>query len=224
MGIAEPILQKVFDLFAQADRSLDRAQGGLGLGLTIVKNLVEMHGGHVEAHSAGLGKGSEFIVRLPVLSEHQIKAGEEAIDPAPVSSTADAGLCCRILVVDDNVDSAESMMLLLQLEGHEVQMAHDGPKTLRIAHDFCPQVVLLDIGLPGMDGYEVARQLRRDQMMQGTVLVALTGYGQAEDRQRSKEAGFDHHLTKPVNHDLLSSLINSLIMEFREKYSQTPKS
>jgi PAS domain S-box-containing protein len=208
MGIAAETLPHVFELFTQADRSLDRAQGGLGIGLTLVKRIVEMHGGKVEALSDGPGKGSEFIVRLPVVvAVHESsKTAPNATGPSKSTKSH-----CRILVVDDNLDSAQSMALLLELEGHEVQMALDGPQALERAQTFRPQVIVLDIGLPGLNGYEVARQVRSDPEMKQTVLIALTGYGRAEDRARSKEAGFDHHLTKPVNHDLLSSLIKSMI-------------
>ncbi|HEX4948830.1 MAG TPA: ATP-binding protein [Blastocatellia bacterium] len=210
IGIGTETLPHVFELFTQADRSLDRAQGGLGIGLTLVKRIVEMHGGKVEAFSDGPGKGSEFIVHLPVVSAADESSKSEAISNQEEPPSVP---CCRILVVDDNVDSAKSMALLLELEGHEVQMTYDGPTALELAQAFRPQVMILDIGLPGMNGYEVARQLRSDQTMKKTVLIALTGYGQAEDRARSKEAGFDHHFTKPVDHDALLALIKSLIRE-----------
>lgn len=210
MGIPKRDLPYVFDLFAQADRALDRRQGGLGIGLTLVKKLIEMHGGRVEAVSEGAGKGSEFVIHLPTL----IESPAEAKWPSSANGTGESevGNRCRILVVDDNVDSAESMALLLGLEGHEVQITYDGPSTLNLVRTFRPQVVLLDIGLPGMNGYEVAQQLRHDPEMPKIILIALTGYGQAEDRKRSQEAGFDHHFTKPVDHDQLASLIKSLIL------------
>jgi PAS domain S-box-containing protein len=207
VGIPGDVLPHIFELFAQADRSLDRAQGGLGIGLTIVKSLVELHGGRVEAHSDGPGQGSEFIVRLPVFAEPP----PEPKGPPALEGDAAPAHGCRILVVDDNVDSAQSMALLLELEGYEVRMAHDGPETLRLAREFRPRVVLLDIGLPGMNGYEVASVLRKAPGGEHLVLIALTGYGQEEDRQQSKAAGFDHHLTKPVDHDWLSSLIKTSV-------------
>jgi PAS domain S-box-containing protein len=207
VGIPADILSHIFELFAQAERSLDRSQGGLGIGLTVVKALTEMHGGRVEAYSEGPNKGSEFTVRLPAFTE---TLPEEVTAAAAAQQTAPG---CRILVVDDNIDSAESMAMLLQFEGHEVKTAFDGLEALQATREFRPNVVLLDIGLPGMDGYEVARELRRDGEQQRLVLIALTGYGQAEDRQRSQDAGFDHHFTKPVDHDSLNSLIKSLKVE-----------
>jgi two-component system, chemotaxis family, CheB/CheR fusion protein len=207
IGIPAADLPTVFDLFAQAHRSLDRSHGGLGVGLTLVKRLVEMHGGRVEARSAGTGHGSEFIVELPTVEPR--RAETEAAEG--VQQAAPGG--CRVLVVDDNVDSAESMAMLLQFEGHEVGMAVDGPSALEAARRMRPHVVLLDIGLPGITGYELAQHLRRDASLGRPVLMALTGYGQAEDRARSRAAGFDHHLTKPVNYDTLSALIRSYIFE-----------
>ncbi len=194
IGIAPEMLPHVFDMFMQADRSLDRAQGGLGIGLTLVRRLVELHGGSVMAYSAGLGQGSEFKVRLP-LSNKPLAARPRATSPSNQSS----GRTGRILVVDDSRDAAESLVMLLQLQGHEVRSASDGPGALEAARAFQPDVVLLDIGLPGMDGYEVARRLREEEGAQKVLLVAMTGYGQDEDRRRSAEAGFDHHLIKPVD-------------------------
>jgi PAS domain S-box-containing protein len=207
MGILPDMLPHIFDLFAQADGSLDRSQGGLGIGLTVVKALAEMHGGRVVARSEGPNKGSEFTVYLPAL----IETPSEQVSATAKPAAPESAQGCRILVVDDNVDSAESMALLLHFEGHEVKTAFDGLEALQAAREYKPNVVLLDIGLPGMDGYEVARELRQDGEHHRVVLIALTGYGQAEDRQRSQEAGFDHHLTKPVDHDLLNSLIKSLM-------------
>jgi PAS domain S-box-containing protein len=191
VGMSPELIAHAFDLFTQADRSLDRAQGGLGIGLTMVKSLVQMHGGSVEASSEGQGRGSEFIVKLPLSS-----AWREAPVAAPASAEAIRAL--RALVVDDNVDAAESLSLVLEMFGHEVTMAHDGPSALEMALATRPDLVLLDIGLPGMDGYEVAERLRQSGL-ERTVLVALTGYGREEDMARSREAGFDHHLVKPVD-------------------------
>ncbi len=212
IGIAPETLPRVFDLFVQADRSFERARGGLGIGLTVVHRLVELHGGSVEAHSAGPGQGSELVVRLPVsppastVPERHGDAGDRIV-VGPVLSPAAVPLR-RVLVVDDNVDSAESLALLLRLKGHEVETAHDGPAALEKAGSFHPQVVLLDIGLPGLDGYQVASQLRQRRRTASALLVALTGYGQEEDQRLAREAGFDHHLTKPVDllviHELLA--------------------
>jgi PAS domain S-box-containing protein len=215
IGIAEDLLPQVFDLFRQADRSLDRSQGGLGIGLTLVRSLLEMHGGTVEAYSDGPGRGSEFVVRLPSFAEPGQAAAASAVESDMRNSA-----CCRVLVVDDNVDSAESIALLLELNGHDVRLAHDGPAALEIAHSFHPQVVVLDIGLPGMDGYEVARRLRGAAQMQNIILIALTGYGQSEDRQQSLAAGFNHHLVKPVDPEMLQTLISSHAVSDEEKFGR----
>ncbi|HZP89095.1 MAG TPA: ATP-binding protein [Burkholderiales bacterium] len=200
MGIPADLLPHVFDLFTQADRGLDRAEGGLGIGLSLVKSLVELHGGRVAVRSAGPGLGSTFDVELPLCTPAQTAKAET---PSVESAAR------RVLVVDDNVDSAQSLATLLELQGHAVRYAYDGHAALEAAAQFRPQIVLLDIGLPGMDGFEVARRLRANVETAGAALVALTGYGQAEDRVRSKAAGFDHHLTKPVDLGELTSLIGS---------------
>jgi two-component system CheB/CheR fusion protein len=206
MGISADLLPHVFALFTQADRSLDRSHGGLGIGLTLVRHLVEMHGGRVEARSEGPGRGSEFIVRLPALAPGSAAYAKEAVGER-ARPTPDA---LKILVVEDNADSAESMALLLRLNGHEVRIAHDGPSALAEARSFEPQVVLCDIGLPGMDGYEVAARLREQQAFKQTPLIALTGYGQEGARRRAKEAGFDYHLVKPVEPGALDTVLDSL--------------
>jgi len=208
IGIPAEILPYVFDLFTQADRTLDRSQGGLGIGLTLVKHIVEMHGGTVRAFSAGAGQGSEIVVRLPLRAEPPPRMPGESGEPA-VEEGNGFSSPLRILVVDDNVDTAESLGLLLELGGQEVRTAHDGNRAVEVAEAFQPHVALLDIGLPGMSGYEVARRLREQPAMRRAFLVALSGYGQEEDRQRALEAGFDHHLIKPVDFDVLKALINS---------------
>jgi two-component system CheB/CheR fusion protein len=201
-GIPPEMQSSVFDLFTQGDHTLARSEGGLGVGLTLVKRLTEMHGGRVEVRSDGPGRGSEFIVRLPVLEWTPVPAegrGDDAArPPAPPR---------RVLVVDDNVDAAESLLMLLRVRGHEVRVAYDGSAAIDAARRFRPEVVLLDIGLPGISGYEVARRLRREPGLEGTVLVALTGYGQEKDRQQSQEAGFDAHLTKPADPAALEKLL-----------------
>jgi PAS domain S-box-containing protein len=202
IGIAPDLLPKVFDLFMQADRSLDRSQGGLGIGLTLVKRLVEMHGGHVEARSGGPGKGSEFIVRLPLASE------STRIEEASPSTGIPPQPRRRILVVDDNVDAAESVAMIFRLLRQNVRVAHDGASALVLAEEFNPELIVLDIGLPGMDGYEVARRLRNENQSQPPFLVAMTGYGQDDDRQRSRSAGFDVHLVKPVDPEELRRLLS----------------
>jgi CheY-like chemotaxis protein len=202
IGIPREMLSAVFELFSQVDHSLDRSEGGLGIGLTLVRRLVEMHHGTVQAQSAGAGQGSEFVVRLPVLKEGQLSGaltnGENST-AVPVRR--------GILVVDDNQDAADSLALLLRLSGHEVRTCHDGPTALRLAAEANPEVVVLDIGLPGMSGYEVARHLRQQDGPAQVLLIALTGYGQAEDERRSRAAGFDHHLTKPVDPERLRDLL-----------------
>ncbi len=195
IGIPADMLERVFDLFTQLDSSLERSEGGLGIGLTLVKNLVEMHGGTVGARSEGRGKGSEFTVRLPLLPE------TPEVGPAPTADGDEAAPTSRrlrILVVDDNRDAAQSLCMLLDLLGHETRAAHDGPSGLDITKEFRPQAAFIDIGMPGMSGYEVCGRLRKLTHMQEVVCVALTGFGAEEDRERSRDAGFDHHLVKPL--------------------------
>lgn len=210
VGIPPVMMASIFELFTQVDRSLDRSQGGLGIGLTLVRQLVQMHCGSVHVFSAGANQGSEFTIRLPALAAHaQIPAGDKleatAIQGGISNSSADA-VRRRILVVDDNRDAAESLALLLRLEGYEVHTAYDGPTALQAASSFGPHLVLLDIGLPGMDGYEVARSLRRQPNLNGLILVALTGYSQKEDRQQSVNAGINHFVVKPIDLQVLSSM------------------
>jgi PAS domain S-box-containing protein len=204
IGIRPEMLERIFELFVQGDRSLDRSNGGLGIGLTLVRELVEMHGGTVRARSEGLGTGSEFCVRLPV--------SRDGFAPAelPSGGAAVAASGRRILVVDDNVDAADSVSLLLRIGGHEVRAAYDALDALEVAESFRPELVLLDIGLPRMNGYEVAARLREMQANGRPVLVAMTGYGQSEDRVRSERAGFDRHLVKPIDPAELESLIAAL--------------
>jgi len=206
IGLPDDLLPHVFDLFTQADRSLDRSQGGLGIGLTLARRLVELHGGRVEAHSEGPGRGSEFVVILPILESAAPPTGTG--ETGATDARSRSGL--RILVVEDHADSAEMLAFLLRLEGHDVRVANDGPGALEAARVYRPDVILCDIGLPGMNGYEVASRLRSEEEGAGARLIALSGYGQAEDRRRSKEAGFDFHLTKPVEPDALTALLASL--------------
>jgi PAS domain S-box-containing protein len=193
-GIPADMLPKVFDLFIQGDRTYARTQGGLGIGLTLVQALVNMHGGTVEAHSDGHGCGSEFVVRLPLAARRRAAHSSDFRDDGPRTLAPQ-----RILVVDDNVDSAESLTMLLEYMGAEVCTAGNGLAALEALKAFRPSVVVLDIGLPGMDGYEIARRIRRDLRMADVALIALTGWGQEDDRRRSKEVGIDHHLIKPVD-------------------------
>jgi signal transduction histidine kinase/CheY-like chemotaxis protein len=212
VGIAPDLLPHVFDLFTQADRSLDRSQGGLGIGLTMVQRLTQLHGGSVAAFSAGLGQGSEFIVHLPgagAVGEEAGDAGDPYLDPNPTAlpTTRLGPHVAQVLVVDDNVDAAETLAQLLQVWGCEVQVVHDGPTAIQTAIAGVPTVILLDIGLPGMDGYEVASRLREQECLRDTTLVAITGYGQEEDRRLAREAKLDFHLTKPVDPEALRQLI-----------------
>ncbi len=200
IGIAQGALASVFDMFMQVDRSARRAQGGLGIGLTLVRSLVGMHGGRVEARSDGPGLGSEFIVRLPLT---------KAVAAAPeVARRAQSLPARRILIVDDSRDGGESLSVLLRVLGADVSLVHSGRAALQTVESFRPDVVLLDIGMPGMDGYEVARRIRANGQNRGLLLIALTGWGQEEDRQRSAAAGFDHHLVKPADIDQLRQLLS----------------
>jgi PAS domain S-box-containing protein len=205
IGIQPEMLSHIFDMFAQVDTSLERAQGGLGIGLTIARSLVEMHGGTIEASSAGLGRGSVFDIRLPLAQE---LAQKEDVRAADREHEARGGL--RVLVVDDNEDSADSLAIWLRLKGHEVRTAYDGPQALAQALEQPPELVLLDIGMPGMSGYEVARRLRAHPGTRLTMLVAMTGWGQEEDRRQSREAGIDQHLVKPLEPRVLEDLIARL--------------
>ncbi len=200
IGIPPEMLPRIFDMFMQVDHSLERAEGGLGIGLTLVKRLIEMHGGTIEAHSEGAGKGSEFIVRLPVAVEStrpQGTADDKAVAPA----------ARRILIVDDNRDAADSLGMLLRMMGNEVHTAHDGLAAVGAAAAFQPDLVVLDLGLPKLNGFEAARRIRAQEGGAKMVLIALTGWGQEEDRRRSKEAGFDHHLTKPIDFNDLQKIL-----------------
>lgn len=199
-GISADMLPRVFDLFAQVDGNLARSQGGLGIGLSLVRQLVELHEGEITAESPGLGQGSCFTVRLPLASGPNGPGNAGEPWAAAVSRR-------RVLVVDDNIDGAESLALMLGMLGHTVRTVHDGPQALLAAADWRPDVVLLDIGLPGLTGYEVARRLRSDRSTSGMLLVAVTGWGTAEDQRKSAEAGFDHHLTKPVEAGALEAVL-----------------
>lgn len=204
IGIESDMMARIFEPFVQAEQSLDRSQGGLGIGLTLSRSLLELHGGTVSVKSEGLGRGSEFWISLPLADESS--ASERAtITQSPVPPKK----AYRILVVDDNHDSADSLSLLLRELGYKTIVAYDGPSAAKLASSEVPDAVLLDIGLPGIDGYEVARQVRRDEKGKSMLLVAISGYGQDEDRRRSREAGFDHHLVKPVDFNQLASLLSA---------------
>lgn len=200
IGISREQLPKLFELFMQVDSSLERPESGLGIGLTLVKHLVEMHSGTVEAFSAGLGLGSDFVVRLPLAPGLvESVAGLPATELAPTGN--------RILVVDDNVDAAESLAMVLGLTGHVTAMAYDGEAAIQVATAFAPEVIILDIGLPKLNGYEVARRIRQTPWGRRVVLIALTGWGQDRDRQIAADAGFDGYTVKPVDADALLQLV-----------------
>ena len=203
MGIAPELIPRVFELFTQAERTIDRSQGGLGIGLTLVRRLVEMQGGSVEAYSDGPGRGSEFVVKLPVAPA----SPHEPPLPAHPKPPVEKARSWRVLVVDDHADSADSLSLILEHLGHEVETAYDSRTALSIACNFRPGIVFCDLGLPVMDGYQVARRLRALPETRDTILVALTGYGQDEDKQRSLSAGFHYHLVKPVSPESLQEVL-----------------
>ena len=203
LGIAPAFLPHVFDLFTQAQRSSDRSQGGLGIGLTLAKRLVEMHGGTVGVSST-LGQGSEFVVSLVVCPPGELSAKTQ---PPPTEIAKPTAPALRVLVVDDNVDAANVLKLLVQEAGHLVRMAHTSPTALAAALDYRPDVMLLDIGLPELDGFEVAKRIRQEPLLHDIVLVAMTGYGQATGRQRMQEAGFDHYLVKPADFEKVRQIL-----------------
>ena len=206
IGIEPDALAQVFELFVQAERGRNHAQGGLGIGLTLVRQLVELHGGTIEARSAGMAQGCEFVVRLPIMAN----APESSPAPSSAANAEPGGNAARprrILVVDDNVDAAKTLAMLLKFKKQDVQVVHDGPAALSLASSYRPDVVLLDIGMPGMDGYEVARRLRNYPELGNVLLVALTGWGQEEDQRRSRDAGFDVHLVKPIRLEMVERLL-----------------
>ena len=208
VGMTSEFLSSAFELFKQANQGLDRAHGGLGVGLTLVQRLVTLHGGTVEARSEGLGRGSEFTVRLPLREEPAIvRPGREDQN----RQFGPPGPARRILVVDDNQDAAQALRLLLEAEGHEVRVASDGAAGLAMARQYRPDVVLLDIGLPTMNGYEIAQQIRADRALNSTMVVAVTGYGQMHDRARASASGFHHHLVKPVEFKALQQLLRETV-------------
>lgn len=209
-GIPAEILPKIFDLFAQGDRTLDHSQGGLGIGLTLVRSLVSLHGGEVAAASPGPGRGSQFTIRLPLAQPQRQEAPAQMESKLAANGKAAAPVRRRVLLVDDNVDLAAMTGALLRSLGHEVHLAHDGPEALQLLETVGPEAMFVDIGLPGMSGHEVAQAVRRRRGPGDLFLVAMTGYGQAEDRRRSRDAGFDLHLVKPVGLQALENVLNSL--------------
>ncbi len=207
IGIQADLLAGIFDIFTEAARPQPSPHDGLGVGLTLVKRLVELHGGSVSAYSAGSGMGSSFSVRLKLLQTPR----EEPLPPPSTAKAGDRSPRARILVADDNYDAAQSLALMLGIEGHDVRTASDGVEALRVAEEFRPQLVLLDIGMPRLDGYETARRLRERPWAGALLLFALTGWGQEEDRERARKAGFDRHLVKPVDPEALSQLLSQTL-------------
>jgi len=203
IGIPATMLPKIFDMFTQVDRSLEKAQGGLGIGLTIVKRLVEMHGGSVEVHSEGPDKGTRFTVHLPVAS-----AERPIVPPEKKPSARATGAARRILVVDDNKDSALTLSMLLKIMGHETQTANDGVEAVAVAKTFSPEVIFMDIGMPRLNGLDACRQIREQAQGRNITLVALTGWGQEQDQSRTREAGFNFHLVKPVQPGALAEVLS----------------
>ncbi len=201
IGIETDMLKDIFEPFTQSDHSIDRTRGGLGMGLALVKGFVELHGGSVRVESAGLGCGSEFTVRLPLTKDH--------VSPGPDLSALNTPSepSRRILIIEDNQDAARSIQMLLELAGHRVKTANTGSEGIQAAEQFRPEMVLCDIGLPGLDGYAVARQLRKQSELKGIYLVAISGYGQEADQLRARDAGFDVHLTKPISLDHLHEIL-----------------
>lgn len=204
VGMSAETIPLIFDLFVQSQNSLERSEGGLGIGLPLARTLVELHGGQIQAFSNGPGRGSEFIVCLPLTRPAQI----DDLKPAPpVAVSRAAQAAKRLLLVDDSVDAATLLSMVLEAEGYDVRVAHEAKQALEVAAQFNPEIVLLDLGLPGMDGFQLAREMRKQASTAGALLIAVTGYGQAADRQRSLEAGFDHHLVKPVSIDEIQRVI-----------------
>jgi len=204
IGIPPHMLTKIFEMFAQVDSGLNRSNGGLGIGLTLVRRLVELHGGSITANSAGSGQGSEFVVRLPMAFPDPVREPVKEKPDQPVIA------CRRLLIVDDNEDAAALLAMLLRMDGHDVRTCNNGALALQIAGEFRPEAALLDLGLPGMNGYELAVRIREQPWGKGMLLVAITGWGQEDDRRRSKEAGFDRHLVKPVTSSMIHEVLNEI--------------
>jgi CheY-like chemotaxis protein len=204
IGIAPEMMPSLFEIFVQSPRALVRSQGGLGIGLSLVKGLVELHRGSIEAHSDGPGRGSEFVVRLPFAAEVSVHEPQRANGLEQKREGK-----CRILVVDDNRDSADSLAMLLKVMGNEVSTAYDGEQAVQVAGASKPDVVLLDIGMPKLNGYDACRRIREQSWGTGMFLIALTGWGQEEDRRRTEAAGFNHHIVKPVDPADLVKLLAS---------------
>jgi CheY-like chemotaxis protein len=212
IGIAPELLPTIFDLFVQEDRSLARSQGGLGIGLSLAKRIVELHGGSIAASSA-VGEGSSFVVTLQTTGARALQNGASLAAPATAAGSADAaaaGAQRRVLIVDDNEDAAMCQDVLLTMHGYDTRMVHDGRAVMAQALAFRPHAILLDIGLPGLNGYQVAEQIRSEPLLAGVLLVAVAGDGLEQDRKRSREAGFDHHVVKPADIDVIKRLLGAV--------------
>jgi len=210
VGMSAETIPRIFDLFVQSQNSLERSEGGLGIGLPLARTLVELHGGQIQVFSAGAGQGSEFVVRLPLT--RRVQSGQPAVPDEPVAALPvepGTGPALRLLLVDDSVDAATLLSMVLEADGYDVRIAHESTQALEIAARFKPEVVLLDLGLPGMDGFQLAQEMRKLDSTASALLVAVTGYGQAGDRQRSHDAGFDYHLVKPVAVDEIHRVIET---------------
>lgn len=207
VGIPEDLISRVFDLFMQAPTALNRAQGGLGIGLALVRALVELQGGVTSVTSAGLGCGAEFVVRFPLVSTHQKDNSISALLPGAGQSAA-IGETLRILIIDDNVDSATALAMCLQSQGFDLQISYNGEEGIAAAKKFLPDAVLLDIGLPDIDGYEVAKRLRQDNLLHEVLIIAMTGYSGEADKMRAEAVGFNHYLVKPINFTKLQNLLS----------------
>jgi signal transduction histidine kinase len=210
VGIPAEMIPQVFEMFAQIDRHLDRSKGGLGIGLRLVKSLVELHGGSIQAASGGAGRGSEFIVRLPLASESCPQEAESQFKSAAQPAESKSSHNLRVLIVDDNQDNAESLRRLLSMTGYDVRAVYDGVEGVRVVEEFCPDVLLLDIGMPTIDGHEVCRRIRSTPWGRNMTVVAQTGWGQEQDRRRTSEVGFDYHLVKPIDHTALRELLQKI--------------
>ncbi len=221
IGLSPQAIPRLFEMFCQVASPVDRAEGGLGIGLSLVKGLVEMHGGTVEAYSAGLGRGSRFTIRLPA----SVVSRGNITDAVPGGAKAVPQLAhrSRILLADDNRDAVDSLAIVLRMAGYEVYATHSGHEALDVGARVRPEVLILDIGMPEMSGYELASRIRQQLWGRDAVLIALTGWGQREDKERSREAGFDHHLTKPVDPDQLERLLRNFTPPAADRVQRTER-
>lgn len=219
IGLSAASIAEVFEMFSQVDSPIDRSEGGLGIGLALVKGLVALHGGTVEAQSPGVGRGSTFTVRLPAAVVHHGARSDAQLALRPDAAKPQ----CSVLIADDNRDAADSLSLLLQMSGYELHVCHGGREALALARRERPNALVLDIGMPGMSGYELARQIRQEEWGREALLIAVTGWGQQEDRERSRAAGFDHHLTKPVDPDALQALLEDFARQRKQRASSSAK-